>query len=125
MTANENEREPGYYWVMLNGEWYIGKWYEDLNTSGRFNYREFVWKIHNDKHSYNDLELDAILPTRLTIDKYERMYGQQLAYFNDKQKEFLFGEQPGEPPPLFTLDEVAELIRSLKSKKHGKDARHP
>jgi hypothetical protein len=125
MTSHENDREPGYYWVNLKGEWYIGKWRSHIVEYGVNDLLVVVmgtgaWTIDNDKHIYNDLELDAILPTRLTMDKYERMYGQQLAYFNDKQKEFLFGYDY-----TFTQEEQIQMFKAFQNKKDGKDSRNP
>jgi hypothetical protein len=126
-------REPGLYWVVLQGQSYIGKW------TGAW------WILHDEKHRYNDLELEAIWPAQLVLKKYQQMYTQQMAYFNTKQREYLFDNelQPEEAFPEWTSAQQKDFLNTCepirrtwerfaasdkkkrKNKHDGKDSRHP
>ena len=97
----------GYYWVIKDAVFCIGKW------NGHY------WKLHDDPHEYNDLELMAILPEKISLSTCEGMYGWQLQSFNSEQTNFLFSE-PVAKKIEFTSDEVDELIDILKSKRWQK-----
>lgn len=102
-----DHRDLGYYWVVKDGVFHIGKW------NGEY------WKLHDDQHQYNDLELMAILPSRIVFNHYEMVYGWQLQAFNSDQMRFLFSE-PIKKNIEFTSDEVEELIYILTNKRWQK-----
>lgn len=108
----QNEYVSGeYYWIVLRG----------VTLIGCFLHGGFM--VHDSPHIYSPLELDGVIPFPVQMTQEQIAYIGQLYDNKQDQLDYLWSWD-SDSGVHFSVEEINNVLRTLKNKRDGKAARH-